>query len=223
VRLDSAQQLPTSPQAQGRVGAITYASSPIDAFTVGFDESTSTRVTADEVTVSLASDVLFGVDESTLAAQAQAVIDAAGVQITAQGAAGAVHVTARTDKPSIAVGSLEVTRVASGSGFVAGLFGDMMQGRAASRGLSLFTMTAGAHNATLLGTSSRYYPADYLRTDSDPGSDLRSVIADQWIGAQLTQGASVTVTVLWPDPGGDTVTIDVPARFRLTDVPVTSL
>ena len=331
VRLGAAEQLPTSPQEQGREGVITYGSAPIDAFTVGFDDSTSTRVTADEVTVSLASDVLFGVDESALTPEAQAVIDAAGAEIKAQGAEGEVLVIGHTDdvasdeynqtlsvaraqavvdrlaptlgsgfavtaegrgesEPTVPgtsddaraanrrveiqfttrtvgasvevgtgatvpeatgpvasgsasvvptgidgfsvratsvvrvgaylVGSLEVTREGSGPDYAAGLFGDITQGRAASRGLTAFTMTAGVHNATLLGTSSRYYPADYLRTDSDGGTDLRSVVADQWIGAQFMSGDSVTVTVLWPDPGGDTVTIDVPARFRLTDVPV---
>ena len=120
------------------------------------------------------------------------------------------------------VGSLEVTREGSGTDYAAGLFGDFSQGLAASRGLGAFTMTAGAHNATLLGSSSRYYPADYVRTDADGGAEVRSVLADEWIGAQLGQGESVTVTVLWPDPGGGTVTIDVPQRFRLTDVPVTS-
>lgn len=33
-------------------------------------------------------------------------------------------------------------------------------------------------------------------------------------------GESILVTVVWADPGTDTVTIDVPERFRITDVPV---
>jgi len=37
----------------------------------------------------------------------------------------------------------------------------------------------------------------------------------------VAQGESVHVTCCGPDRGGDTVDIDAPDRFRITDVPVT--
>ena len=118
------------------------------------------------------------------------------------------------------VGGLEVTRTAAGTGQPTGIFGDLVQGWAISRGLSAYSMGAGAHNATLLGAAARYYPSDYVRGASSTDQELRAIVADEWFVAPMKQGESATATVLWPDLGGPTVTIDVPARFRLADVPV---
>lgn len=334
VRLGADEELPVTAQDLGREGELTYAGVPVDAFTVAFDDSSSTRVTQEEVTVSLASDVLFGVDEAALTPQAQAVVDTAAAEIAAKAAEGSVQVVGHTDdvaspeynqdlsvrraqavvdrlvpvlgtayavtaegrgesEPAVPgttpearaanrrveirftavtpgasveigtgaalpeptgpvasgtsavevagvtgfavratqvervgpflVGSLEVERTGTGTGQPTGLFGDFVQGRATARGLSAFSMGGGAHNATLLGTASRYYPLDYVRPPSAvPGPDVRAVVADEWIVAPMAPGDTVTATVLWPDPGGDTVTLDVPERFRLTDVPVSS-
>lgn len=332
VRLGASDELATTPVKLGRAGQISYLSAPIDAFSVAFDDSSSTRVTQEEVTVSLASDVLFAVDQADLTPAAQAVVDSAAAAITAKGAAGEVHVTGHTDdvasdaynqelsvrraqsvvdrlvpalgpgfavtgegrgesEPAVAgttpearaanrrveirftaksagatvevagaaaavpdatgptasgpaavevtavpgftvraasvrrvgaylVGSLEVTRTAAGTGQPTGIFGDLVQGWAISRGLSAYSMGAGAHNATLLGSAARYYPLDYVREASSTKQKLRAIVADEWFVAPMKQGESATATVLWPDPGGSTVTIDVPARFRLADVPV---
>jgi outer membrane protein OmpA-like peptidoglycan-associated protein len=334
VRLSASDELATTPQELGRTGKIDYLSAPIDAFSVAFDDSSSTRVTQEEVTVSLASDVLFAVDQSDLTPAAQAVVDSAAAAIKAEGAEGEVHVTGHTDdvasdaynqdlsvrraqsvvdrlvpalgagfavsaegrgesEPAVAgttpearaanrrveirftartagttveiagsgavvpdatgptasglaavevtavpgytvraaavqrvgaylLGSLEVTRTASGTGQPTGIFGDFAQGRAISRGLSAYSMGAGAHNATLLGVAARYYPSDYVRGASSTEQDLRAIVGDEWFVAPMKQGESVTATVLWPDPGGPTVTIDVPERFRLAAVPVTT-
>lgn len=119
------------------------------------------------------------------------------------------------------VGSLEVERTSAGTGQLTELFGTPTQGLDAGRGLSYTSLLAGAHNTTLLAAGTRFYPGDYLRPGVTSGGDLRATLTDQFLSAQLAQGQSVTVTVVWPDPGGDTVTIDVPDRFRLTDVRVT--
>lgn len=118
------------------------------------------------------------------------------------------------------VGSLTVERDTPGEVALLELFGTYSQGLSAGRGLSNTTLVAGAHNATLLADGTRFYPADYLRPGQDEGSDLRSTLADQFLSVRLDEGDRITATVVWPDPGGDTVTIDVPDRFRLTDVPV---
>lgn len=120
------------------------------------------------------------------------------------------------------VGELEVERLAPGSGGMLEFFGSASAGLDLKRGLPSTTIVAGAHNVSLLGESSRYYPFDYVRQSANPGEEQqRRTLADQFLSAQLDQGDVVTVTVVWPDPGGDTVSIDVPDRFRLVDVPVT--
>ncbi|MDQ0426319.1 OmpA family protein [Cellulomonas iranensis] len=141
------------------------------------------------------------------------------VQVDVAGATWAVSATEVRRSGPFLVGSLEIERVSSGTGAPVGLFGDFAEGRLLSRGLSSTTLTAGAYGATLLGEGSYLYPADYLRGDAD-GDDARGVLADQFVDAPLSQGESVTVTVLWPDSGQDSVTVDAQGRFRITDVPV---
>lgn len=333
VRLGAGEELPVTAQDLGRAGEITYDAAPVDQFAVAFDDSASTRVTHEAVTVALASDVLFGVDLADLTPQAQGAVDRAAAAIAAKAAEGRVEVVGHTDdvaspehnqdlsvrraqavvdrlapvlggafdvvaegrgesEPAVAgtspearaanrrveirftaatpgasvevgaaatapeptgpvasggaaaevagvvgfavraraveplgpylVGTLEVERTGTGTGQPTGLFGDLVQGLATGRGLSALAMGGGAHNATLLGAASRFYPLDYVRPAAQGASaDVRAVVADEWVVAPMAPGETVTVTVLWPDPGGDTVTVDVPGRFRLTDVPVT--
>ena len=327
--------LPMTPVDLGRAGTIEYQTAPIDTFVVAFDDSSASRVTGKDVTVSLASDVLFAVDKSTLTAKARKVIDRAAKKIAKVSSGGEVSVIGHTDdvgtdgynqklslkraqsvvgqlskgvgedfalkasgrgesepavdghsaqaragnrrveirfqaktagsaidvgesgatapKPkgpvvpagspvsvtvrekgfsidvlsvrrvgSYLVGSLRVDASAPGPIQMLELFGTANQGLAAGRGLKMTTLVAGAHNLTLLGEGSRYYPADYV-TEAGAGRVLsqRATLADQFLASQVDQGRSVVVTAMWPDPGGDTVTIDVPDRFRITDVPVT--
>ena len=75
---------------------------------------------------------------------------------------------------------------------------------------------------TLLSNGERIFPADYNDADVDhhlPLTELRLV-------DNLKTGAT-TICVVWPDPGGDTITLDHQAdkstngnAYRLTDIPV---
>jgi len=76
---------------------------------------------------------------------------------------------------------------------------------------------------TLLSNGERIFPADYLDADAKqhlPLTELRLV-------DNLKTGAT-TICVVWPDPGGDTITLDhsegkyaVPdTTYRLTDIPI---
>ena len=76
---------------------------------------------------------------------------------------------------------------------------------------------------TLLSNGERIFPADYLDADVDhhlPLTELRLL-------DHLKTGTT-TVCVVWPDPGGDTITLDHAAptkhitdlAFRLTDIPI---
>ena len=328
-----ASDLASTPEDLGAEGEITSSSATIDAFTVGYDDTSSARVEGETATVTLASDVLFATDEYVLTPEAAAVVDVAAQQILASGQSGEVTVVGHTDDvgtdaynqelsikraqsvadrltpalgagytvavdgkgesepvapgsspearsanrrveirfttkdPGAAVdvpssvpapeatgpvasgdetvsvdvdgvgyditatsverhdgylvGSLQVERTSEGKGPLTGLFGDFATGRSLGRGVSPLTLAAGAFNVSLLGEGSRLYPGDYI-TAAGNGStkDRRAVVADRFLDAPVEQGESVTVTVVWPDLGGDSVDIDVPERFRITDVQV---
>ncbi|MFD7023874.1 OmpA family protein [Promicromonospora sukumoe] len=79
---------------------------------------------------------------------------------------------------------------------------------------------AGAHNLSLLGSEERILPFDYVEQESADGFVLRRLLGDEEI-QPLGKDESTSITVVWPDTGQDTVTVDAPDRFRITDVPVT--
>ena len=92
--------------------------------------------------------------------------------------------------------------------------------RSESGALSTFYASDGL---TLLSNGERIFPADYNDADVDhhlPLTELRIV-------DNLKTGAT-TICVVWPDPGGDTITLDHPegkystpdTAYRLTDIPI---
>ena len=92
--------------------------------------------------------------------------------------------------------------------------------RSESGAISTFYASDGL---TLLRNGERIFPADYNDADVDhhlPLTELRLV-------DNLKTGAT-TICVVWPDPGGDTITIDHPegkystpdTAYRLTDIPI---
>ena len=77
---------------------------------------------------------------------------------------------------------------------------------------------------SLLTAQTRYYPVDYT-TAQGAHHPLSEITADNKLG----DGDATTLTVVWPDTGQDTVTLDLepskrPTRpnnpFRLTDIPI---
>ena len=76
---------------------------------------------------------------------------------------------------------------------------------------------------TLLAGGERIYPADYI----DAGFKTHLPLTELELTPTIKAGTT-TVCVIWPDPGGDTVTLDHAASgkevadfaFRLTDIPV---
>ena len=81
---------------------------------------------------------------------------------------------------------------------------------------------AGPHNLSLLGARERVLPYDYVAEERTGGFVLRRLLGDEEVQT-LDQGQRATITVYWPDTGQDTVTVDAPERFRITDVPVTDV
>ena len=84
-------------------------------------------------------------------------------------------------------------------------------------------VTYSANGLTLLAAGERIYPADYLDADLKTHVPLTELELTPPIKAGTT-----TICVIWPDPGGDTVTLDHAAprkevadlAFRLTNIPV---
>ena len=76
---------------------------------------------------------------------------------------------------------------------------------------------------TLIAGGERIFPADYL--DADAGQHLP--LTELRLLDHLKTG-TITICVVWPDPGGDTVTLDHPegkyspkgTAYRLTDIPI---
>jgi len=77
---------------------------------------------------------------------------------------------------------------------------------------------------TLISGTERVFPADYEQADIKAHIPLTEL----YVGDELQGGTVTTVGVVWPDPGGDTVTLDHPqsedsystTAFRLTNIPV---
>ena len=83
--------------------------------------------------------------------------------------------------------------------------------------------TYAADGLTLLAGGERIYPADYR----DAGLETHVPLSELELTPPIKAGTT-TVCVVWPDPGGDTVTLDHAATgkevadlgYRLTDIPV---
>ena len=80
-----------------------------------------------------------------------------------------------------------------------------------------------ADGLTLLAGGERIYPADYR----DAGFKTHVPLTELQLTPPIKAGTT-TVCVVWPDPGGDTITLDHAAptkhitdlAFRLTDIPI---
>ena len=80
-----------------------------------------------------------------------------------------------------------------------------------------------ATGLTLLAAGERIYPADYR----DAGFKTHLPLTELELSPPIKAGTT-TVCVVWPDPGGDTVTLDHAATgkevadlgYRLTDIPI---
>ena len=76
---------------------------------------------------------------------------------------------------------------------------------------------------TLIAGGERIFPADYLDADAEHHLPLTEL----HLSDHLKTGTT-TVCVVWPDPGGDTITLDHPegkyspkgTAYRLTDIPI---
>lgn len=326
--------VPVVPAGEGfqdavdQVGGVDDAGTrPLRAFTRAYDAESATAAEEDDVTVTLASDVLFASDQHALSAKARGVVDRAAASIREQADDGDVRVEGHTDDVDTdtynqalserrAASVADRLRTRLGDGFTVSeegrgeaepvAEGTSPQARAANRRVEIefqghlvveaseegdvpeadvptarngpvtiatsggeYTVEvesmvrrpeaivgtlvaertdgtsidvawflpsyleqigdrrfgvlgdlAGPHNLSLLGAQERVLPFDYVEEERPGGFVLRRLLGDEEI-KPLGQGERTSVTVVWPDTGQETVTIDAPDRFRITDVPVT--
>ncbi|WP_423461792.1 OmpA family protein [Promicromonospora sp. MS192] len=314
--------------AVARVGGVDHAETTrLRAFTRGYDADSVTSAEDDDVTVTLASDVLFASDEHALSKKALGVVDRAAASIRKQADSGDVQVVGHTDDVDTdsynqalserrARSVADRLRAGIGDGFTVSedgrgesepiAEGTSPEARAANRrveihfqgrlvveadpgsdipgteaptsengpvtitteggrytvevesmvrrpGAIVGTLVAertggdtidpawflpafleqigdrqfgalgelsGAHNLSLLGSRERVLPFDYVAGKNSAGFTVRRILGDEEV-EPLGAGQSTLITVVWPDTGQDTVTVDAPDRFRITDVPVT--
>ncbi|WP_460749965.1 OmpA family protein [Myceligenerans cantabricum] len=309
-------------------GAAEAETRKLRAFTHSYDAESSTAAEEDEVTVTLASDVLFASDEHTLSKQARTVVDRAAASIKKQADSGDVHVVGHTDdvdsdaynqklserraravsdrletglgadytlteegrgesepiaegtspdaraanrrvaiefqghlvvegedesgsmpetdaptvengpvtmesaggeyevevasmvrRPGAVVGTLTAERTGGDSTDPAWFLPSYLK-VVGDRKFGAVAQVAGAHNLALLGDEQRVLPFDYKASGASEDFPLRRLLGDEEV-ITIDKGRSTRITVVWPDTGQDTVTIDAPDRFRITDVPVT--
>lgn len=314
--------------AVDQVGGVDDAETrPLRAFTRSYDAGSATSAEDDDVTVTLASDVLFASDRHTLSARARAVVDRAAASIREQADDGDVDVVGHTDdvdtdaynqtlserraasvaqrlrarlgdgftvteagrgesepivegtspearaanrrveigfrghlvveadersaapetdaptakngpvtlatsggaytvevesmrrRPGAIVGTLVAERTQGASIDVAWFLPSYLE-QIGDRRFGVLGDLAGPHNLSLLGAEERVLPFDYVEEERPGGFVLRRLLGDEEI-KPLNHGESTAITVVWPDTGQDTVTVDAPDRFRITDVPVT--
>ena len=92
--------------------------------------------------------------------------------------------------------------------------------RSESGALSTFYASDGL---TLLSNGERIFPADYNDADVDHHLPLTELNLSDHLKTGTT-----TICIVWPDPGGDTITLDHPkgkystpdTAYRLTDIPI---
>ena len=88
---------------------------------------------------------------------------------------------------------------------------------------SAFVTQFASDGLTLLSNGERIFPADY----SDAYNKQHLPLTELNLSDHLKTGTT-TVCVVWPDPGGDTITLDHPkgkysipdTAYRLTDIPI---
>ncbi|MDR1796091.1 MAG: OmpA family protein [Clostridiales Family XIII bacterium] len=93
----------------------------------------------------------------------------------------------------------------------------------AARGYVLMQNMIGTFPVALLTAEGRLYGYDYVATDAGTGENYVNMVCNSGTGFGPTYGdlhEGVLVPMIWPDPGTDTVTIDVDGVFRIENVPV---
>ena len=87
-----------------------------------------------------------------------------------------------------------------------------------------YTLSHACDGLAVVAGDMQVLPADYV----PGGKDTHWPLADFNLAEKLQAGTAMTIAVVWPDPGGDTITVDHQSikkgngsyAYRLTDIPV---
>ncbi|MDR1816394.1 MAG: OmpA family protein [Clostridiales Family XIII bacterium] len=93
-----------------------------------------------------------------------------------------------------------------------------------ARGYKLLQNMIGTFPVALLTAEGRLYGYDFVATDAATGENITNMVCNSGTAFGPTHGdlhEGVLLPMIWPDPGTDTVTIEVEGAFRIEDVPVT--
>ncbi|GAB3600149.1 OmpA family protein [Microbacterium tumbae] len=119
------------------------------------------------------------------------------------------------------VGTFELGLV-SGSGGITEAMGVPDVPAVSKRGFLPAAAYGGTLGISLLTADARVFPYDYEVSGSGDRM-VRRTLGDEKINDGLSApGQRILVTVVWPDTGEDTVTIEVPGRARFAEVGVTN-
>lgn len=143
------------------------------------------------------------------------------VTYTVDDAVYSVEVPSVVRREDYLVGTLVVTHV-SGESSINGNFLSNGVAYSGQKEYSPYVSAVfhNANNVVLMGPQGGVFPTRYWK-ERDSGPQAR-LLADETLGGgyYLPIGEVVTYTVVWPDTGGDSVTIESPLRFRVADIPV---
>src|SRR5690625_191168 len=87
-------------------------------------------------------------------------------------------------------------------------------------GMSQYIIGNGAGLLSLATGTANVYPIEYVFKEGDLGGDRKDIIGDPRPLGVYSVGTKYRLNVLWPNPGTDTVTVEVPQRMRFADIPV---
>jgi outer membrane protein OmpA-like peptidoglycan-associated protein len=160
--------------------------------------------------------------EATIPEPTDPVVTGVGVDVTFTAGGGeysmAVRSVERTGQSLI--GTFEVGLASGSPGSVTETMGKPDVPAATRRGFPASSAYGTAMDVSLLTSDSRVFPYDYELPAGGDGV-VRRTLGDESVNDGLSEpGQTMLVTVVWPDSGEDTVTIEVPGRARFADIPV---
>ncbi|WP_344098872.1 OmpA family protein [Myceligenerans crystallogenes] len=130
-----------------------------------------------------------------------------------------VEVASMVRRPGAIVGTLTAERT-GGDGIDVDWFLPSYLNVVGDRNFGVVAELTGPHNLSLLTPDGHVFPYDYRSGTTEQGFTMRRLLGDEQT-PPLQRGDTTVITVVWPDTGQDTVTVDGRDRFRVTDVPVT--
>ncbi len=180
-------------------------------FTAKEDASVAKRGSGDEVPETDAPTV-SGHEQLEFSPGVESATDTAGISIAS--------VTELDEDYLLGVIEVEVLAADPGGAALSDLYADGGFTTGTGRTVSNYLEGNGTALLTIATGTSSLYPIEYVKEENELGLDIYDIVGDPRPMGTYEQGDVYRQFVLWPNPGSDTVTIEVPDRMRFADVPV---